>query len=316
MGLLSPAPCYAQQAQKIWRVGLLAGGARTADGLPPAALRRALQKLGYAEGVNVVYEARFAEGRTERLPNLAAELIECKVDVIVARGSPAAMAAKRATSTLPIVLAPAAGDAVALGLMASLSHPGGNVTGLTDESVQLSAKRMELLKEMLPKANRIAVIWNVNDEGMTLRYREIEKAARALQLEVQPLEVREPKDFDAIFASMARQRPDAIFLVADDLTFVNRKRVIEFSAARRIPAMYEGNSTVRDGGLMSYGSSADESFVEAAGYIDRIFKGKKPGELAAAQPMRYYLTINRKSADAIGVTIPESLLMRSDEVLQ
>lgn len=226
------------------------------------------------------------------------------------------MAATSATLTIPIILAPASGDAVALGLMASLGRPGGNVTGLRDESVQSSAKRMGLLKEMLPKAKRIAVVWNANDEGMTLRYREIERAARVLNLEVQPFEVRQPTDFDTAISAMARQRPDAIFMVSDTLTGMNRKGIIEFATAQRIPSMYENSAYVRDGGLMSYGYSMEESWGEAAVYIDRIFKGMKPADLPAMQPMRYYLTINRKSADALGVTIPQSVLMRSDEVVQ
>jgi putative ABC transport system substrate-binding protein len=316
LGLLTAAPANAQEAKTVWRVGHLSGGGRTPDGLPPQALRQALRKLGYIEGVNVAYESRFAEGKSERHSTLAAELIRLKVDVIVVSNGPAAMATKSATSTIPIIVAPASGDAVALGLMASLAHPGGNVTGLSDESVQLSAKRMGLLKEMLPNAKRIAVVWNANDEGMTLRYREIERAARVLNLEVRPLEVRQPIDFDTAISAMARQRPDAIFLVADTLTSMNRKAIIEFATAQRIPSMYETNTFVRDGGLMSYGYSMEESWGEAALYIDRIFKGMKPADLPATQPMRYYLTINRKSADALGVTIPQSVLIRSDEVVQ
>src|SRR5687768_9967169 len=253
LGLLTAAPATAQEAKKDWRVGYLSGGGRTPDGLPPQALRQALRKLGYIESVNVAYESRFAEGKSERHSALAAELIRLKVDVIVVNNGPAAMAAKSATLTIPIIVAPASGDAVALGLMASLARPGGNVTGLSDESVQLSAKRMELLKEMLPKAKQIAVVWNANDEGMTLRYREIERAARVLNLDVQPLEVRQPIDFDTAISAMARQRPDAIFMVSDTLTAMNRKAIIEFATAQRIPSMYETNTFVRDGGLMSYG---------------------------------------------------------------
>jgi putative tryptophan/tyrosine transport system substrate-binding protein len=187
--LAAPFPVVSQPAPKAFRVGHLAGGGRTPDGGPPRPLREGLKALGYVEGQNIVYEIRFAEGRMERLPSLAAELVRLKVDVLVAQGGLAAVAAKEATSTIPIVLAPAAGDAVATGLIASLARPGGNVTGLTDESVQLSAKRMELLKEAVPRAARIAVLWNSNDQGMTLRYREIEKAARILHVEVQALGV-------------------------------------------------------------------------------------------------------------------------------
>jgi len=317
MGALSlPFLAAAQPAQKVFRVGHLAAGGRTPDGAPPGPLRESLRGLGYVEGQNVAYEARFAEGQGERLPGLAAELVRLKVDILVAQGGLAAVAAKQATSTIPIVIAPASGDAVAAGWIASLARPGGNVTGLTDESVQLSAKRMELLKEAVPKAALIAVLWNANDQGMTLRYREIEKAARILNVEVQALGVREPDDFAAAFSTMTRRRPDAMFLVADALTTLNRKRVIEFSATHRIPAMYEFSFIVRDGGLMSYGPSFEDSFRRAALYIDRIFKGAKPADLPAEQPTTYYLTVNLKTAATLGLTIPPSLLVRANDVIQ
>jgi putative ABC transport system substrate-binding protein len=275
-----------------------------------------MRALGYVEGQNVAYEARFAEGKMERLPDLAGELVRLKVDVIVTQGWPATVAAKQATSTIPIVMAPAAGDAAAAGLIASLARPGGNVTGLSDESIQLSAKRLQLLKEAVPKAELIAVLWNANDQGMTLRYREIEKAARILKVEVQALGVREPDDFGAAFSAMTRRPPDALFLVSDALTNMNRKRFIEFAAARRIPAMYEFNFYVRDGGLMSYGPSFEEGLRQAADYIDRIFKGAKPSELPAQQPTRYYLAVNLKTAQTLGLTLPPNLLFLADEVIK
>jgi len=263
-----------------------------------------------------VYEARFAEGRPERLPSLAAELVRLKVDVIATLGGPASVTAKQATSTIPIVMARAAGDAVAAGLIASLARPGGNVTGLTDESVQLSGKRMQLLKEAVPRAALIAVLWNVSDEGMTLRYREIEKAARTLHVDVQPLGVREPDDFAGAFSAMTRRRPDALFVVADALTLMNRKQLIEFAVTQRIPSMYEASLLVRDGGLMSYGASPEDDFRRAAHYIDRIFKGAKPADLPAEQPMRYYLTVNLKTAATLGLAMPPSLLFQADDVIR
>lgn len=304
-----------QSLQKVFRVGTLSTGGPTPDGAPPSPLREALRGVGYVEGKNVVYEARFANGDMQRLPGLAAELVRLKVDVIVTQGGPATLAAKQATSTIPIVMAPAAGDAVATKLIASLARPGGNVTGLSDESVQLNAKRMQLLKEVVPKAALIAILWNENDQGMTLRYREIEKAARILQVEVQPISVRETEDFAAAFATMTNRRPDAIFLVSDVFTRSNRKLVIDFAAARRIPAMYEYGAYVRDGGLMSYGPSPDDGFRDAAIYVDRILKGAKVTDLPAEQPTRYYLTINRTTAAALGLTIPSSLLLRADDVI-
>ena len=284
-------PAVAQPSQKVFRVALLSGAGRTPDGAPPGLLREAMRQLGYIQGQNVAYEARFAEGDAERLPALATELVGLKVDVIATLGGPAAIAAKQATSTIPIVMARAAGDAVAAGLIASLARPGGNVTGLTDESVQLSAKRMELLKEAVPKAAVIAVLWNANDQGMTLRYQEIERAARILKVDVQALGVRRPEDFAEAFAAMTRRRPDAMFLVADPLTTMN-------------------------GGLMSYGSNIEDDFRRAAFYIDRILKGTKPANLPAEQPTRHYLTINAKTAAILGLTLPPALLFRADQLYQ
>jgi putative tryptophan/tyrosine transport system substrate-binding protein len=309
-------PAAAQAPRKAFRVGLLAAPGRTPDGAPPRALRDALRELGYVDGQNVAYEARFAEGRVERLPDLATELIRLKVDVIVAQGGAALEAARRATSTIPIVIAPAAGDAMAVGWIATLARPGANITGLTDESVQLSAKRMELLKEAVPQAALIAIVWNANDRGMTLRYREIEKAARTLNVEVQALAVHQPADFAAAFATMTRRRPDAMFLVADVLTTMNRKQFIEFAATHRIPAMYESSVIVREGGLMSYGPSFEDGFREAARYIDRILKGAKPADLPAVQPTRYYLAVNLKTATTLGLTIPPPVLLRTDELVE
>ncbi|MBI2205718.1 MAG: ABC transporter substrate-binding protein [Candidatus Rokubacteria bacterium] len=310
------APALAQSTQKVYRVAHLSAAGRTPDGAPPRPLRDGLRELGYVEGQNVVYEARFAEAKAERLPGLAAELVRLKVDVIVAQGGLSAIAAKQATSTIPIVIAPASGDAVASGLIASLARPGGNVTGLTDESAQLSAKRMEILKDAMPKAARIAVLWNSNDQGMTLRYRAIEQAARMLNVEVQPLGLREPDDFDIAFATMTRQRPDAMFLVTDALTNLNRKRVVEFAAKQRIPAMYEPPFIVREGGLMSYGPNPEDMFRRAAVYIDRILKGAKPAELPAEQPTKYYFVVNLKTAATIGLTIPPAVLLRADQVIE
>jgi putative ABC transport system substrate-binding protein len=317
LGMLAASfPAAAQAPQKVFRVGHLAAPGRTPDGAPPRPLREALRGLGYVEGQNIAYEARFAEGKVERLPDLAAELIRLKVDVIVAQGGAATEAARRATSTIPIVMAPASGDAVAVGWIATLARPGANITGLTDEAIQLSAKRMELLKEAVPPAALIAIVWNANDQGMTLRYREIEKAARTLRVDVQALGLREPEDFAAAFATMTRRRPDAMFLVADVLTTMNRKRFIEFAATHRIPAMYESSLIVREGGLMSYGPSFEDGFREAARYIDRIFKGAKPADLPAAQPTRYYLAVNLRTATTLGLTIPPSLLLRTDELVE
>ncbi|HEY7870086.1 MAG TPA: ABC transporter substrate-binding protein [Methylomirabilota bacterium] len=314
--LAGPVTVAAQAPSKVFRVGYLSAGGRTPDGGPPGPLREALRSLGYVEGRNIAYEVRFAEGKLDRLPGLAAELVALKPDVIGTQGGRSTVAAKQATTTIPIVIALSAGDAVAVGWIASLARPGGNVTGMSDEVVQLSAKRMEILKEAAPQATRIAVVWNREDAGMTLRYREIEKAARTLNVDVQAFGVREPADFPTAFAEMTRRRPDAMFVVLDALTNVNRKQFIEFAASQRIPAMYEAGFFVHDGGLMSYGSSALDEFRRAAAYIDRILKGAKPADLPAEQPTRYYLSINMKTAAALGLTVPPSLLLRADDVVQ
>lgn len=307
----------AQQTGRVFRIGHLSAGGRTPDGAPPRPLREGLRELGYVEAKNISYEARFAEGKVDRLPGLAAELVRLKVEVIVTQGGPATTAAKQATSTIPIVMAPAAGDAAAAGWIASLARPRENVTGLSDESAQLSTKRMQLLKEAVPKATLIAVLWNANDQGMTLRYREIEKAARILNMEVQALSVREPDDFAIAFSTMTRRRPDAVFMVADVLTTQNYKQLVDFAVMRRIPVMYEWDFIVRDGGgLMSYGSSQSSQFQRAAYYVDRLLKGAKPADLPVEQPTKYELIINLKTAEALGLTIPQSVLLRADQVIQ
>jgi putative ABC transport system substrate-binding protein len=311
----APLTAGAQQRGKTWRVGFFSGGARPPDGAPPLPLRQALQELGYVEQQNVVYLARWADAKQDRLPGLAAELVGLKVDVIVTVGGPASAAAKQATSSIPIVLANV-GEAEGIGLIASLARPGGNVTGVTDRSVELSAKRLEFLKEAVPKAARIAVLWNADDRGMTLRYREVEKAAQMLHVAVQPLGVREPDDFDAAFSAMTLNRPDALFLVTDALTALNRKRVIDFALVHRIPAMYEFSYLVREGGLMSYGANPEDNLRRAASYVDRIFKGATPSALPVERPSRYYLTINLRTAKALGLTLPPSLLLRADQVME
>lgn len=313
--LAAPPHGDAQQRAKTWRVGFLSGNAPPSDGLPPKPLRQALHDLGYVERQNVIYVGRWGEARPERLPGLAAELLKAGVDVIVTTGTPATTAARQVSTSIPIVMSQV-GDADSLGFIESFARPGGNITGVTDQSAELSAKRLELLKEAIPKATRVAVIWNADDRGMTLRYQSVEKAAQALRVTVQPLGVREPNDFDAAFTAMGQHRPDALLLVTDALTLLNRKRVIQFSSQQRIPAMYEFSGLVQDGGLMSYGPSQEENFRRAAAYVDRLFKGAAPSTLPAERPNRYYLAINLKTARTLGLTLPPSLLVRADQVIE
>jgi putative ABC transport system substrate-binding protein len=315
-GLAAPATTDAQQPKgKVWRVGFLSGTARPPDGLPPRALRDALRDLGYVEPQNVAYVGRWAEAQNGRMPGLAAELVGAGVDVIVTTGWPATTAARQASTSIPIVMSQV-GDADSLGFIESFARPGGNITGVTDQSAELSAKRLEILTEAIPKARRVAVIWNADDRGMTLRYQNVEKAAQALRVAVQPLGVRAPDDFDAAFAAMAQQRPDALLMVTDGLTNLNRKRVIDFAALHKIPAMYEFSFLVQDGGLMSYGPSQEENYRLAAGYVDRLFKGAAPSTLPVARPTRYYLAINQKTARSLGLTLPPSILVRADQVIE
>jgi putative ABC transport system substrate-binding protein len=315
-GLLAvPFAARAQKPLKIWRIGFLSGGGRPVDGLPSAAFRLAMQELGYTADKNVTYIGRWADVNAERLPGLAAELVSLDVDVLLTVGGPAALAAKAATATIPIVVV-APGDALGVGLVTSLARPDGNVTGITDPATELSAKRLGLLKEAIPSAARVAVIWNANDRGMTLRYGEVERAARVLNVTIQPLAVRKPEDIDAALSAMARDRPDAFFVVSDSLTTSNRKRIVDFAAAQHLPAMYEFGVYVHDGGLMSYGPTLDEMFRRAATYVDKILKGATPGALPLEQPTGYFLLLNLKTAKALGLTIPPPLLLRADEVIQ
>lgn len=310
-----PLAAFGQGSAKHWRVGFLNGGPRPGDSAVPTALRRGLTELGYVEGRNIQYEGRWAQGDVNRLPALAAELVASPVDVIVVIGFPATLAVQRASSTVPIVTV-SAGDAVGVGLVPSLAHPGGNLTGISDMAIELAAKRVEVLKDTVPKASRLAVLWNENDRGMTLRYRQIETAGRTLGINIQAHAIRRPEDFDAAFAAMMRERPDAIFIVSDMLTSVNRKRIIDFAAAQRIPAMYEDGRYVQDGGLLSYGPSIDDVFHRAAYYVDRILKGAKPNELPMEQPTRTYLFINLKTAKALGLPVSQTMLFRADKVIE
>ncbi len=315
LSLLAPFRSFAQQQPKVWRVGFLSGGPRSPDGLPPAVLRMALEELGYVQGKNVQYEGRWAGGNTSRIPELAADLVQSRVDLIVTTGWPAAQGMKNATSSIPIVTA-FAGDPVDTGLVTSLSRPGANLTGVADMAVDLAGKRMELLKETVPKASRVAVLWNQADLGMTSRYREIDRAARMLGVTVHAHGVLKPADFEAAFSAMLRERPDAIFMISDVLTTANRQRVIDFADTHRIPAMFEFSVNVESGGLMSYGPSFEDTFRRIAIYVDRVLKGAKPGELPIEQPTRFYLFVNQKAARTISIKIPDSIILRADKVIE
>ena len=248
--------------------------------------------------------------------SLPKDLVANNVDVILTFSFPAATAAKNATTTIPIVATLTGGDPVATGLVKSFSRPNGNITGVSDMAIELAPKRLELLKDMVPTLHTVAMVFNASDLGMTLRYQGAADAARTIGARVQPLGVREPEDFDEAFASMVRDPPDALLMVSDDLTFLNRRRVYEFAAEHRLPTTYELGNYVRDGGLSSLGPDLDEIYDRATDQIDRILKGAKPADLPFEQPARFHVSINLKTAKALGITVPASVIARADEVIE
>jgi putative ABC transport system substrate-binding protein len=303
------------QAPKPARLGTLTVG-------PPfdpkagrgAAILDGLAKRGYTLGQNLTYESRGVGGRLEQLPSVMQELKNAAVDVVLTIGYPAAATAK--ASGVATVIAGGAGDPVATGLVQSLARPGGNVTGISDDAATLSTKRLGLLKELLPQLRRVAMLWNKDDLAMSLRYEASAKAARGIGVIVQPLGVREPNDFEEAFTAMGQEQPDAILMVSDSLTLLNRKRVIDFATERRIPAIYEADPVVREGGLMSYGADDREAMARATDMIARIFRGAKPADLPVEQPTRYLFVINLKTAKAMGLTVPRTLLALADDVVE
>jgi putative ABC transport system substrate-binding protein len=265
---------------------------------------------------NVALELRASGDHWEQLPQLAKDLVASNVDVILTFSCPAAIAAKNVTTTIPIVATVSGGDPVATGLAKSLSRPGGNVTGVSDMAIELAPKRLEVLKEMVPTLRTVAMLWNVNDLGMTLRYQGAADAARTIGARVQPFGLRGAEDFDEAFANMVRDPPDAILMVSDALTRLNRQRVYEFADKHRLPTTYEWGSYVREGGLSAYSPDLDEIYDRAAYLIDRILKGAKPVDLPFEQPTRFHLSINLKTAKALGLTVPATVIARADEVIE
>jgi putative ABC transport system substrate-binding protein len=311
-----PLAARAQQAGRIYRLGLLSNG----PAVSPLddrrkALLSGLAARGFIDGQNLELVQRAADARPERLDGLTAELKAANVDVIVTFGYPAALAAKTSAKEVPTVVT-GAGDPVATGLVDGLARPGGNMTGVTELSTELSAKRLEILRDALPTLTRVAMLWNAADLGMTLRYRSAEDAARALGVKVQTLGVREPDDFDHAFAEMMRERPDAILMVSDALTILNRKRILEFASTNRLPTIFETAVLVRDGGLMSYGPKQSAIGETAAGLVARILRGARPADLPLELPTHFELLINLKTAQALGITLPPTLVARADEVIE
>ena len=312
---IAPSGVAAQTPAKTYRVGTLTVGQPIAptEGTGKM-LVEGLAQRGYKLGDNLAYEARGAAGKIPQMPNLVQELKAANVDVVVTVGYPSAAAAK--ASGIPTVIATGSGDPVVTGLVQSLAHPGGNVTGISDDAAALSTKRLGLLKAVSPQLRRVAMLWNKDDRGMSQRYDASAKAAQELGVTVQPLGVREPDDFNEAFAAMNRDMPDAILMVTDSLTLLNRKRVFDFALQHKVPAIYEQDFMARDGGLMSYGADARESFDRAADLAARIFQGAKPADLPVEIPTRYLFVINMKTAKAMDFTVPNNVLSLADEVIE
>jgi putative tryptophan/tyrosine transport system substrate-binding protein len=311
-----PLGARAQQTGNVYRIGFLtagASGARNTPGLP--AFVGGLRQLGWIEGKNLLFEDRYAENRLDRLPGLAAELVRLNVDVIVAAGTLAPLAAKHVTLTIPIIMT-SAGDPLGSGLVASLARPGGNVTGMSLMAPDLGAKRLELLKEVIPELARVAVIWNAANPYPALVFKETENAARRLKIEVQSLEVRVPEDIESALEAAVQNKANALITVEDPLTQNDRKQIADFAVKNRLPTMSGLSEYVDDGGLLSYGADLADLYRRAAGYVDKIAKGAKPSDLPVEQPTKFELVINLKTAKALGLTIPPGVIAIADAVIE
>jgi putative ABC transport system substrate-binding protein len=315
--LAAPLAAEAQEAAKVARIGYLTINHGANPHLREAFLQ-GLRDLGYVEGRNVVIEYRDTEGKSERLPALAAELVALKVDVIVVGGTPQALTAKQATRTLPIVFV-GASDPVRSGLVTSLARPGGNVTGLSALGPELVGKRLELLKQAVPGVDRVAVLWQPGALGERTekdRLKEAEVAARALGVRLQFVEARGPADFDRAFSDMTGARAGALIVLGSPMFFIERRRLVDLAAKHRLPALHATRENVDGGGLMFYGYNLADSFRRAATYVDKILKGAKPGDLPVEQPTKFELVINLKTARTLGLTIPPSVLSRADQIIE
>jgi putative ABC transport system substrate-binding protein len=309
--ILAPLAAEAQPAGKIARIGILRAGS------PPdpyvEAFRQGLRELGYVEGRNISIEYRWTDGKDERLPGLAADLVRLKVDVIVASAS-AALAAKHATTAIPIVM-PVTTDPIGAGLVASLARPGGNVTGLATLTEEMAGKWLELVREALPRVSRVAALWDPATSAGQLRASEV--AARSLGVRLQTLTVRRPDDFGTAFVEAQKHRAEALIVLGSPFFFAHRTRIVELAAQHRLPTMYQARDyVVGSGGLMSYGADFHDLFRRAAGYVDKILKGAKPADLPVEQPTKFELVINLRTAKTLGLTIPRSLLARADQVIK
>ncbi len=313
--LAVPLAVQAQQAGKVYRVGFLGHSTAALEANLVGPFREGLRDFGYVEGQNILIEYRWAEGKYERFPALIAELIALKVDVIVTAGTPASLAVKKAAPSIPLVMV-AVGDPIGVGLVASLARPGGNATGLSSIAPELEGKRLELLREVVPKLSHIAVLWNPDNPFHAGSLKEARAAAQALGIKVQLLGVRASEEFPAMFAAILRERSGALLTLADRLFLHNRARIVDFEAKHRLPGVYAYRELVEAGGLMSFGPSYPGMHRRAAYYVDKILKGSKPADLPVEQPTKFELMINLKAAKALGLTIPPSVLQRADRIIQ
>jgi putative ABC transport system substrate-binding protein len=314
--LAAPLAAEAQQAGKVYRVGYLSAGSHETQEPVVQALLRGLIGRGWIEGQNLMFEPRWAEGRNERLPALAAELVQRKVDVIVAVADAAALAAKETTKSVPVVML-LVGDPVGSKLVASLARPGGNVTGMTfTPTLELLGKRLALLKEAVPHASRVAILSNPANPSHVRELKEAQAAAGPLKLQVHRLEARGPEEFDRVFAAMRRERAEGLLVLVDSMFTIHRTRLAELAATYHLPTLYGIREFVVAGGLMAYGVNIVDYVESAASYVDRILKGARAGDLPVEQPTKFELVINLKTAKALGLTIPPSLLARADEVIE
>jgi putative ABC transport system substrate-binding protein len=302
----------AQQTGKVSRIGFLLGSSPGPDPRVEA-FRQGLRDLGYIEGKNIVIEWRFAEGKQDRLPEIAAELVHLNVEIIVTDGTAVTRAAKNVTKTIPIVMA-GDGDPIGNGFVASLAHPGGNITGLSNFVSDLSGKRLEILKEAFPGISRIGVIWN--PENPSTGFKESQVAAKALSIQLQSLEVRGPDDFEGAFQAASKRQARALSVLSDSLMFNNRKRLLDLAVKHRLPTMHTQSLWADAGALMSYGTNFPDLYRRAATYVDKILKGRTPADLPVEQPMRFEFVVNLKTAKQIGLTVPPNLLVRADRVIR
>ena len=305
----------AQQPQKVPRIGYLATVSLSAISHRIEAFRQGLRELGYVEGKNIVIEYRYAEGKPDRLPGLAAELVRLKVDIIVTAGSPATRAAKEATNTIPIVMTNE-GDPVGTGFVASFARPGGNITGLSTLAPELGGKRLEILKEVVPKASRVAVIGGSTVPDYAQVLKEIELAAGALKVKLQYLDVLDPKDIETAFQAATKGRAGAVLVLQNPVLFSQRTQLAEIAVKSRLPAIYFQSDFVEAGGLMTYGVNITDLNRRAATFVDKILKGRTPADLPVEQPMKFEFIINLKAAKQIGLTIPPNVLVRADRVIR